>query len=313
MNYLKSIIVILSLSISFLACDRDRNNPLPSEWENIFLKNFQVEFSPNNQKLFSIVDSNGFRQAFELKIGSPLFGTLSKGPTAGSYYYLSNGKYVGSDSLIYEIREGAKIKSGKVWFKVSASDCFMNPHSDKFNNILLDDTLFLPIISNDTSYCPNAHVASLAALSIGHGFVHNNVAALILPAFYKGDVTFKYEMSNGVQSKMTPVELTVNYDQAYCDRNFRVRPDSFQFSGNTLIISFSSLLLNDGYCPEFADENNITISSTTVGTNGFQALIIGHDIIVNNISTSINKGEFEYTLCTNSGTCQTAKISLLRQ
>jgi hypothetical protein len=304
---MKKICLFISL-ITLVSCDREKDTPEPSNFKNLALKKLNVQFDLSTGTVFNLADSNLFTQAVLLRVGNPLFGRITKGSDAGQYVYKADRKSVLIDSAEYQICEGNNCKSAWIIFKVSPGSCLMEPHSDKFT-YNLEDTLFLPIISNDTSYCPDAQVSKLENLPVGHGFVHNNKAALILPTFFKGNVSFTYDITNGHQTKTTPVELTVQLDQTYCDAHFKLTPDTIRQGYNpSITLSLESLLANDFFAIDFVNLQTFELIEDSQNSY-FTVTKYGNEIRINPLGAS-GSGSFYYKLCTSSGKCETAKVLL---
>lgn len=306
--FMKKIYYLIIL-VFLGSCDIDKDTQEPSNFDKIVLKNLNIQFELLSETAFNLVDSNIFTQPVLLKVGDPVFGIITKGSKTGQYVYKPNDKSILKDSAEYQICQGNDCKTGRILFNISPNSCIMDPHSDKFV-ANLRDTLFLPIISNDISYCPNAHISKIDDINVGHGFVHNDRAALILPAFFKGDLQFSYDMTNGYQTKKTPVELKVQLDQTYCDDHFKLNPDSFIFTGNPIQpLAIQKLLLNDFYSADFTDLSSFELINDSSTSINFSISVPGNEIQIQPLQTPAS-GSFSYRLCTNSGKCGIGRVSI---
>ncbi len=87
-------------------CDREKDAPEPSKFNNLVPRKLNVQFDLLSEAVFSLADSNLFTQPVLLKVGSPLFGKITKGSKAGQYVYKTERKSVLIDSAEYKICEG---------------------------------------------------------------------------------------------------------------------------------------------------------------------------------------------------------------
>lgn len=293
------------------ACDRITDTPEPDYFQELKPRNFQVPVRRGFAiTSFNLLDSNEIKQEYQVIMGTPVYGTLAKGSTPGSYQYSVDPTFFGTDSVTYQICLNQTCKSGVIYFVIEPPHCRITAFNDDYT-LSLDDELFLPVLENDSATCGNVTLKSISD-PLGYASIQGNQVKLKLPDYYEGTVTFSYTIGNGDSSSTAQVSVHVSYDAAYCERKFSAKDDMLQLYANfTYIVLFpSDLLENDrqGVCNNIIDIESFDIPSPPV--NSQYKLIKQNSrwwFIVND-TASFTSGTFDYQVKTVGGAIKTANV-----
>ena len=263
---------------------------------------------------FNLLDSNEIKSEYRVIMGTPGHGTLTSGSLPGAYQYTVNPTFWGTDSVTYQICQGEVCKPGVIYFIISPPHCRIKAFDDSFVKIL-DDSLLIPILDNDSATCGNVHLQSIAYNGAGTAEISRNSVMLRLPDFYEGTVNFSYTIENGDSSSSANATIQVRIDEAYCNQRFKALDDTLTFypNFNFRIFNPGELIVNDVRC----------VSSTNLSS--FEIINPPSDslyevkkqnnrwwFIVKN-PAAFTTGTFQYRICTNSSKCDTANVLVRKQ
>jgi hypothetical protein len=295
------------------SCDKDVDKPTPNEIKDFQPRNFRISFGPLEKISFQLTDSFPFSNSYQLSLGKPQNGNLLKGDGPGEYVYQSGHISVESDLVEYTICQEGNCKSGNIQFRVAAKSCYMAIHGDTYVKSL-KDTMLLPVLENDSSFCPGSHFSDFQSLVPGTRiFAHNSFAAVVPPPFFKGILVFKYKMSNGSQTKEAEVSVQTEPDLSYCDRHFNPVNDTILFDalGNSQTVekTIDEVLGNDKYCPDYVNLHSFEALPPSNQVPGYGFYRSGNHLIFN-IPAGVTSAIFQYRFSTISGLTKTATIWL---
>lgn len=302
---------ILLLILGFvLGCDRIKDTPEPDYFTRFNPKTISISLLESGGKtIFNVLDSNLLKSEYRIIVGNPVFGSLIAGASPGLYEYVSPSGFSGKDSVAYQICVGEICKSAWISFYVPAKSCRMRAFNDAYS-YPLNDTLFLPVLENDT-FCSGGLIQLSNQPPVGSIRVKGNQIALLLPEFYEGSVSFPYTLKSGTDSSSAQVNVTVSLTGGYCDRKFKAVNDTITLLQGFHFKTFKpeDLIFNDIQCNGAILPGSFAIVPSPPSNPLYQLKFQQNRwwFLVKQ-PQNFTSGTFQYKVCTNSGKCDTATV-----